>query len=474
VKILKEQRWAVFARFASRRVAPSVRRAIKAPPKPPLQYTPPPKPQKTTTTTTSTTSSSSSSEAPQSTEKPRSSYLPSDWSITTELSLPVDAATRAIKLEKEIRDTENLLYDEIERQEREEREKLQKRSTASPSIPDWKDKEHADEYIKQLSQGQSTESLGERKLVQGKNNLSREARDRYWAVLFFIGINVLVHLISWAPLLKDPLNPGSNQEMETWYQWWKSIAIPSVYTLRHKTLYTDEDGKFHFGLTQWILPHFVHANIFHLGVNMFVFSSFAKALVYRWGTAPLFGVYIGGGIAVSILTVFATQMFNPFGRLSKQELQAKANYYERIYRTVNFRKGETIESKLTPKERKEFKSYKSYFTPGCGSSTSIAALMAINCWAFPYASYKVMGAIDCTGMQLLGGLAVFESIGTLIGGYGLPIGHKEHLAGLVVGTVMYFTWLSKKKALRPSIWDFAKLKKEYVALLEYLRKAYSK
>jgi membrane associated rhomboid family serine protease len=201
---------------------------------------------------------------------------------------------------------------------------------------------------------------------------------------------------------------------------------------------------------QIVTHFFMHANIFHIFINMWLFVMLGGFLERLWGPQRFFIFYI-----VSALAAFALHNF--IGVYQVEQMKAllgeeiPVDSLNNIVRTTSlFNLENAINQFLMDHPVSDITLIENYikmiYTPMVGASGAVFGVMAAFAILFPNTEFYLYFMIPVKAKYLVGVYLIFEVYSAFQNNLDDPVAHLAHIGGAVAGAIMVIIWRKKDRS----------------------------
>jgi membrane associated rhomboid family serine protease len=194
----------------------------------------------------------------------------------------------------------------------------------------------------------------------------------------------------------------------------------------------------------------MHANIFHIFINMWLFVMLGGFLERLWGPQRFFIFYI-----VSALAAFALHNF--IGVYQVEQMKAllgeeiPVDQLNNIVRTTSlFNLENAINQFLMDHPVGDITLIENYirmiYTPMVGASGAVFGVMAAFAILFPNTEFYLYFMIPVKAKYLVGVYLIFEVYSAFQNNLDDPVAHLAHIGGAVAGAIMVIIWRKKDRS----------------------------
>mgnify|MGYP006141744815 CR=1 FL=1 len=201
---------------------------------------------------------------------------------------------------------------------------------------------------------------------------------------------------------------------------------------------------------QIVTHFFMHANIFHIFINMWLFVMLGGFLERLWGPQRFFIFYI-----VSALAAFALHNF--IGVYQVEQMKAllgeeiPVDQLNNIVRTTSlFNLENAINQFLMDHPVGDITLIENYirmiYTPMVGASGAVFGVMAAFAILFPNTEFYLYFMIPVKAKYLVGVYLIYEVYSAFQNNLDDPVAHLAHIGGAVAGAIMVIIWRKKDRS----------------------------
>jgi membrane associated rhomboid family serine protease len=201
---------------------------------------------------------------------------------------------------------------------------------------------------------------------------------------------------------------------------------------------------------QIVTHFFMHANIFHIFINMWLFVMLGGFLERLWGPQRFFVFYI-----VSALAAFALHNF--IGVYQVEQMKAllgeeiPVDQLNNIVRTTSlFNLENAINQFLMDHPVGDITLIENYirmiYTPMVGASGAVFGVMAAFAILFPNTEFYLYFMIPVKAKYLVGVYLIYEVYSAFQNNLDDPVAHLAHIGGAVAGAIMVIIWRKKDRS----------------------------
>jgi membrane associated rhomboid family serine protease len=201
---------------------------------------------------------------------------------------------------------------------------------------------------------------------------------------------------------------------------------------------------------QIVTHFFMHANIFHIFINMWLFVMLGGFLERLWGPQRFFVFYI-----VSALAAFALHNF--IGVYQVEQMKAllgeeiPVDQLNNIVRTTSlFNLENAINQFLMDHPVGDITLIENYirmiYTPMVGASGAVFGVMAAFAILFPNTEFYLYFMIPVKAKYLVGVYLIYEVYSAFQNNLDDPVAHLAHIGGAVAGAILVIIWRKKDRS----------------------------
>lgn len=201
---------------------------------------------------------------------------------------------------------------------------------------------------------------------------------------------------------------------------------------------------------QIVTHFFMHANIFHIFINMWLFVMLGGFLERLWGPQRFFIFYI-----ISALAAFALHNF--IGVYQVEQMKAllgeeiPVDQLNNIVRTTSlFNLENAINQFLMDHPVGDITLIENYirmiYTPMVGASGAVFGVMAAFAILFPNTEFYLYFMIPVKAKYLVGVYLIYEVYSAFQNNLDDPVAHLAHIGGAVAGAIMVIIWRKKDRS----------------------------
>jgi membrane associated rhomboid family serine protease len=205
---------------------------------------------------------------------------------------------------------------------------------------------------------------------------------------------------------------------------------------------------------QLVTHFFMHADFWHIFMNMWLFTMLGGFLERLWGPKRFFIFYVAAAIgAVIFENIFAVynvweikkalagtvdlttinQIISSYPH--DQVLEQVVHHLESVNSHVD---GELLSKYLSE-----------YMTPSIGASGGVFGILAAFAILFPNTEFMLYFAIPVKAKYLIGAYVLIEIYMAFQNDANDPVGHLAHIGGAIVGAILVLIW---RKQDRKNFW----------------------
>jgi membrane associated rhomboid family serine protease len=233
-----------------------------------------------------------------------------------------------------------------------------------------------------------------------------------------------------------------------------AMFILTVFFQSQKGILLDDTLGAHYIGTPLFQPYqlvthfFMHADILHIFMNMYVLMIFGSFLERLWGPKRFFYVYVASALGAYLLYagVGFFQIMEMKKVIGDEHIIAGINgiikEYGRSEAAVNELNQFLSPIQMSYAQNDAIQSYISKsFVPMVGASGAIFGLMAAFAILFPNTELRlIFPPIPVKAKWLIGGYFVFELYSSFQNNEGDNVAHLAHVGGAVVGAILVLIW----------------------------------
>lgn len=191
---------------------------------------------------------------------------------------------------------------------------------------------------------------------------------------------------------------------------------------------------------QIVTHFFMHANFFHILVNMWLFVMLGAFLERLWGPQRFFLFYI-----ISALGAFA--LHNAIGVYELHQIrQALISQELPIDQIDNLLKQEMYNELLFESNADYRKYVEMAVTPMVGASGAVFGVMAAFAILFPNTEFLIYFMFPVKAKYLVGAYLIFEVYAAFQNNMNDPVAHLAHIGGAIAGGILVFIWRKKDRS----------------------------
>jgi membrane associated rhomboid family serine protease len=201
---------------------------------------------------------------------------------------------------------------------------------------------------------------------------------------------------------------------------------------------------------QIVTHFFMHANIFHIFINMWLFVMLGGFLERLWGPQRFFIFYI-----VSALAAFALHNFIGVYQVEQMKTllgeEIPVDQLNNIVRTTSlFNLENAINQFLMDHPVGDITLIENYirmiYTPMVGASGAVFGVMAAFAILFPNTEFYLYFMIPVKAKYLVGVYLIYEVYSAFQNNLDDPVAHLAHIGGAVAGAIMVIIWRKKDRS----------------------------
>ncbi len=189
---------------------------------------------------------------------------------------------------------------------------------------------------------------------------------------------------------------------------------------------------------QIITHFFMHGNIFHIFMNMWLFVMLGSYLERLWGEKRFFIFYISCAIGAFVL-------YNSIGVYELVQLKKEliARGYDLVEINQHIKSYSTFQYNMN--DYALIKEYREkVYTPMVGASGAVFGIMAAFAILFPNTEFMLYFAIPIKAKYLVGAYFIFEVYQSYYS-QGDNVAHLAHVGGAIVGALFIVIWRKTDK-----------------------------
>ena len=191
---------------------------------------------------------------------------------------------------------------------------------------------------------------------------------------------------------------------------------------------------------QIVTHFFMHANFFHILVNMWLFVMLGAFLERLWGPQRFFLFYV-----ISALGAFA--LHNAIGVYELNQLRQILVSQNLPLDEINdlLKQEKYIETlfQTNPDYRKYVEMS---FTPMVGASGAVFGVMAAFAILFPNTEFLIYFLFPVKAKYLVGAYLLFEVYAAFQNNVNDPVAHLAHIGGAIAGGILVLIWRKKDRS----------------------------
>lgn len=187
---------------------------------------------------------------------------------------------------------------------------------------------------------------------------------------------------------------------------------------------------------QIITHFFMHAGIWHLFMNMYLFVILGSYLERLWGEKRFFIFYIASAMGAFVL-------YNSIGMY--ELMQVKKQIISLGYDLSEINKYVLL-NQIPVRDTNLFSHYADMVnTPMVGASGAVFGIMAAFAILFPNTEFMIYFAIPVKAKFLVGGYFLWELYNSIYVTPGDNVAHLAHVGGAIVGAAIILFWRKRDK-----------------------------
>jgi membrane associated rhomboid family serine protease len=187
---------------------------------------------------------------------------------------------------------------------------------------------------------------------------------------------------------------------------------------------------------QIITHFFMHAGIWHLFMNMYLFVILGSYLERLWGEKRFFIFYVASAMGAFVL-------YNSIGMY--ELMQVKKQIISLGYDLSEINKYVLL-NQIPVKDTNLFSHYADMVnTPMVGASGAVFGIMAAFAILFPNTEFMIYFAIPVKAKFLVGGYFLWELYNSIYVTPGDNVAHLAHVGGAIVGAAIILFWRKRDK-----------------------------
>lgn len=207
---------------------------------------------------------------------------------------------------------------------------------------------------------------------------------------------------------------------------------------------------------QIVTHFFMHGNLFHIFVNMWLFVMLGGFLERLWGPQRFFLFYIVSALAAFALHNFiGVYQIEQMKHLISQDFPLdELNHIIKttsvwdldaaINRFINENQGIGIDN--VDKIDTLIRYVQMSITPMVGASGAVFGVMAAFAILFPNTEFYLYFMIPIKAKFLVGAYLIFEAYSAFQNNADDPVAHLAHLGGAIAGAIMVMIWRKKDRS----------------------------
>lgn len=187
---------------------------------------------------------------------------------------------------------------------------------------------------------------------------------------------------------------------------------------------------------QIITHFFMHAGIWHLFMNMYLFVILGSYLERLWGEKRFFIFYVASAMGAFVL-------YNSIGMY--ELMQVKKQIISLGYDLSEINKYVLL-NQIPVRDTNLFSHYADMVnTPMVGASGAVFGIMAAFAILFPNTEFMIYFAIPVKAKFLVGGYFLWELYNSIYVTPGDNVAHLAHVGGAIVGAAIILFWRKRDK-----------------------------
>jgi membrane associated rhomboid family serine protease len=187
---------------------------------------------------------------------------------------------------------------------------------------------------------------------------------------------------------------------------------------------------------QIITHFFMHAGIWHLFMNMYLFVILGSYLERLWGEKRFFIFYVASAMGAFVL-------YNSIGMY--ELMQVKKQIISLGYDLSEINKYVLL-NQIPVRDTNLFSHYADMVnTPMVGASGAVFGIMAAFAILFPNTEFMIYFAIPVKAKFLVGGYFLWELYNSIYVTPGDNVAHLAHVGGAIVGAAIILYWRKRDK-----------------------------
>ncbi len=200
---------------------------------------------------------------------------------------------------------------------------------------------------------------------------------------------------------------------------------------------------------QIVTHFFMHGNLFHIFVNMWLFVMLGGFLERLWGPQRFFLFYI-----ISALAAFALHNFMGVYQIEQMKnilgQEVPLDQLNNIIKTTSvYNLDGAINDFLANHPVQSIDTLINYvqmsITPMVGASGAVFGVMAAFAILFPNTEFYLYFMIPVKAKYLVGAYFVFEVYSAFQNNANDPVAHLAHIGGAIAGAIMVLIWRRKDR-----------------------------
>lgn len=190
---------------------------------------------------------------------------------------------------------------------------------------------------------------------------------------------------------------------------------------------------------QIVTHFFMHADFFHILVNMWLFVMLGAFLERLWGPQRFFLFYI-----VSALGAFA--LHNAMGVYELHQLKEALIAQDLPIDQINNLLKQDLYNELLFEANVDYRQYvEMSATPMVGASGAVFGVMAAFAILFPNTEFMLYFTIPVKAKYLVGAYFIFELYAAFQNNGNDPVAHLAHVGGAIAGAILVLIWRRKDR-----------------------------
>ncbi len=203
-----------------------------------------------------------------------------------------------------------------------------------------------------------------------------------------------------------------------------------------------------------IISHFfMHADIMHIFMNMWLFVMLGTFLEQLWGPKRFFIFYIASALgAFALYNIIGVYQIHELKNSlsSSLDLETLNNIIKSSYSTFDLENNVNNYLHTLPQNSKlDINTLSKYIsfsnTPLIGASGAVFGIMAAFALLFPNTEFMLYFAIPVKAKFLVGGYFIWELYKSINGSSGDNVAHLAHVGGAIVGAIIILYWRKTDK-----------------------------